>query len=86
VLQDVAPYVTVGGTPIAAHGINAEGLKRRGFDPETIAALKRAYRTLFKSGLTLAEARTELERQAAQVPAVGLIVAFLDTSTRGLLR
>jgi UDP-N-acetylglucosamine acyltransferase len=86
VLQDVAPYVTVGGSPIATHGINAEGLKRRGFDADTIAALKRAYRTLFKSGLTLAEARVELERQAAEVPAVGLIVSFLDTSTRGLLR
>jgi UDP-N-acetylglucosamine acyltransferase len=86
VLQDVAPYVTVGGTPVATHGINSEGLKRRGFDPDTIAALKRAYRTLFKSGLTLAEARAQLERQAAEVPAVGLIVSFLDTSTRGLLR
>jgi UDP-N-acetylglucosamine acyltransferase len=86
VLQDIAPYVTVGGSPVATHGINAEGLKRRGFSAEAIAALKRAYRTLFKSGLSLADARAELERQAIETPEVAAIVAFLETSTRGLLR
>ncbi len=84
--QDVVPYVTIGGVPPGAHGINAEGLKRRGFSPEAIAGLKRAYRTLFKSGLPLAEARAELERQAAEVPEVAAIVAFLGASTRGILR
>jgi len=48
--------------------------------------LKRAYRTLFKSGLSLADARAELERQAIETPEVAAIVAFLETSTRGLLR
>jgi UDP-N-acetylglucosamine acyltransferase len=86
VLQDVAPYVTVGGSPIATHGINAEGLKRRGFSAESIAALKRAYRTLFKSGLTLAEARADLEKQAQETPEVRALLDFLDHSTRGLLR
>lgn len=85
-VQDVVPYVTVGGVPPAAHGINAEGLKRRGFTPETIAELRRAYKTLFKSGLTLAEARCELEKQAAEAPEVASIVAFLAASTRGILR
>ncbi len=86
VLQDIVPYVTVGGSPIAAHGINAEGLKRRGFSAESIAALKRAYKTLFKSGLTLAEARAELEKQAQETPEVRTLLDFLDHSTRGLLR
>jgi UDP-N-acetylglucosamine acyltransferase len=86
VLQDIAPYVMVGGSPIATHGINAEGLKRRGFTPESIAALRRAYKTLFKSGLTLAEARAELEKQAAEAPDVRLILDFLEKSDRGLLR
>ncbi len=85
-VQDVVPFVTVGGVPPGAHGINAEGLKRRGFPPEAIAALRRAYKTLFKSGLTLAEARSELERQAQEAPEVGIVVAFLATSTRGILR
>jgi len=86
VLQDIAPYVMVGGSPVATHGINAEGLKRRGFTPDSIAALKRAYRTLFKSGLTLADARAELAAQAARDPDVKVILDFLETSTRGLLR
>ncbi len=86
VLQDIAPYVMVAGNPTVTHGINAEGLKRRGFSAEAIAALKRAYRTLFKSGLTLAEARAELERQAADSAEVRAILDFLGTSTRGLLR
>ena len=86
VLQDIPPYVTVAGHPCAPHGINAEGLKRRGFTPEALAALKRAYRTLYKSGLTLAEARAELERQAEAAPEVKAIVDFLETSTRGSVR
>jgi UDP-N-acetylglucosamine acyltransferase len=86
ILQDVPPYVTVAGQPCAPHGINSEGLKRRGFTPEAIAALKKAYKTLYKSGLAFAEARTELERQAAATPEVRPLVDFLATSTRGILR
>ncbi len=86
VLQDIPPYVTVAGQPCAPHGINSEGLKRRGFTPEAIAALKRAYKTLYKSGLGLAEARAALEEQAKLAPEVGAIVEFLATSTRGIVR
>jgi UDP-N-acetylglucosamine acyltransferase len=86
VTQDVPPYMTIAGNPTAAHGINAEGLKRRGFTPEAIAALKRAYRTLYKSGLTLAEAKAELARQAGEAPEVRAMLEFLETSTRGILR
>jgi len=85
-VQDVVPYVTVGGQPLGAVGVNAEGLKRRGFTPEAIAALKRAFKTLFKSGFTLAEAKEELARQAAQAAEVRPILEFLETSTRGILR
>ena len=86
VTQDVPPFVTIAGNPTAPYGINAEGLKRRGFTPEAIAALKRAYRTLYKSGLSLADARAELERQAAQTAEVRTLAEFLATSTRGILR
>jgi UDP-N-acetylglucosamine acyltransferase len=86
VLQDVPPFVTIAGNPCATYGINAEGLKRRGFTPEAIAGLKRAYKTLYKSGLTLADARTELERQAAELPEVRPLVEFLAQTTRGILR
>jgi len=86
ILQDVPTYVTVAGHPCAPHGINSEGLKRRGFTPGVIAAIKRAYRTLYKSGLAFAEAKAEIERQAAEVPEVKAMADFLATSTRGIVR
>ncbi len=86
VLQDIPPYVTVAGHPCAPHGINSEGLKRRGFTPEQVLALKRAYKTLYKSGLSLADARAALEAQAAEEPAVRALADFLATSTRGIVR
>ena len=84
--QDVPPFVMVAGNPTAPFGINAEGLKRRGFTPEAIAALKRAYRTLYKGGLTLADAKAELARQAEESPDIRPMLDFLEASTRGILR
>jgi len=84
--QDLPPFVTAAGNMARPYGINSEGLKRRGFTPDEIAALKRAYRTLYKSGLTLAEARTEIERQECSAPEVRALLDFLATSTRGIVR
>jgi UDP-N-acetylglucosamine acyltransferase len=86
ITQDVPPFMTIAGSPASPHGINAEGLKRRGFTPEAIAALRRAYRTLYKSGLTLAEAKAELASQAQESPEVRALLDFLGSSTRGILR
>jgi UDP-N-acetylglucosamine acyltransferase len=86
ILQDVPPYVLVAGQPCAPHGVNAIGLKRRGFSDAAIAAIKRAYRTLYRSGLTLSEAKAELAKQAESTPELRPMVAFLETSERGLLR
>jgi len=84
--QDLPPYVTAAGNTAKPYGINSEGLKRRGFSPASINALKRAYRTLYRSGLGLAEAKRELEAQAAEFPEVRLILDFLGRSQRGILR
>lgn len=86
VLQDVPPFVTVSGNPLAPHGINVEGLKRRDFTPEAIEALKKAYRTLYRSKLTLAEARAELAGQAEAAPEVRTLLTFLEGATRGIVR
>jgi UDP-N-acetylglucosamine acyltransferase len=86
VLQDVPPYVTASGDSAKPYGINSEGLRRRGFAADTINRLRRAYRTLYKSGLTLDEARRELELQVAACPEVQLLVDFLAASTRGIIR
>ncbi|WP_028916318.1 acyl-ACP--UDP-N-acetylglucosamine O-acyltransferase [Pseudoxanthomonas sp. J35] len=84
---DVTPYTMVGGNSIGRpRGINSEGLKRRGFSPERIAAIKRAYRTLFVAGLPLAEAREQLARQAEDSEDVRLLLEFLDSGERPLLR
>ncbi|MFM6923657.1 MAG: acyl-[acyl-carrier-protein]--UDP-N-acetylglucosamine O-acyltransferase, partial [Polynucleobacter victoriensis] len=63
--RDVPPYVMVAGTPCEPKGINAEGLKRRGYSAAQIANIKAAYRVLYRSGLKLAEASAELARLAA---------------------
>lgn len=70
-LHDVPPYVLATGNPSAPHGLNTEGLKRRGFEAETIAMLRRAYRTLYRSELTLAQARERLEAELAELVARG---------------
>jgi UDP-N-acetylglucosamine acyltransferase len=68
------------------YGLNSNGLKRRGFSPQTIAALKLAYRTLYRKGLGLAEARRELAVQAKECPEVQPLVDFLERSKRGIIR
>ena len=84
--QDLPPFVTAAGNMARPYGINSEGLRRRGFTADDIGALKRAYRTLYRSGLALAEARTKLEAQVAECRHVRELVEFLDRSKRGIIR
>ena len=84
--QDLPPYVTAAGNTARPYGINSEGLKRRGFSAAAISGLKAAYRTLYRSGLGLEDARRALEEQAAGCPEVRPILDFLQHSTRGILR
>jgi UDP-N-acetylglucosamine acyltransferase len=84
--QDLPPFVTAAGNMARPYGINSEGLKRRGFTPEAIAGLKRAYRTLYRSGHGLEEARQALQAQVAECPPVRDILEFLDRSKRGIIR
>jgi UDP-N-acetylglucosamine acyltransferase len=84
--QDLPPYVTAAGNMAKPYGINSEGLKRRGFSPDAIQGLRRAYRTLYRSGLGLEEARRELESQVAACTPVRAILEFLSNSKRGIIR
>jgi len=87
VFKDIPPYVMASGSDGAEpHGLNTEGLKRRGFSAEALAALKQAYKTLYKSGLTLEEAKQALAKQAEAEPAVQVLLDFLAHSTRGIIR
>ncbi len=84
--RDVPPYVTVAGSFAEPKGINSEGLKRRGFGSDRILSIRRAYKTLYKSGLPLAEAREELARVSSDAPDVKLMLDFIDRSQRSLVR
>ena len=89
--QDVPPFILAAGTPIAARGLNVEGLKRRGFSADDITALRRAYKLIYKSGLTLDEARSALAQQETELEGkaavhVASMRAFLDSASRGIVR
>ncbi len=86
VRQDIPPYITASGNPAAPYGINSEGLKRRGFSTDALGALKRAYKLLYRSGLSLAEARTAIETEAQTHPELKPLADFLAVSGRGIIR
>jgi UDP-N-acetylglucosamine acyltransferase len=86
-LQDVPPFVTASGNPAAPHGINGEGLKRRGYSAETIASIKRAYKTLYRSGLKLDEAVAAIAAEAqGDLAPLTALSDFLAAPGRGILR
>lgn len=86
VLKDIPAYVMAMGYPAQPHGLNTEGLKRRGFSVDSISLLRKAYKTLYRQGLTLAEALPLLQAEAAQQPALQVLVDSLNASTRGIIR
>jgi UDP-N-acetylglucosamine acyltransferase len=86
VLQDVPPFVTASGYPAIPHGTNSEGLRRRGFAASDITAIRRAYKTLYRSKLSFDEARAAIAAEAGTVPALGIMVKFLETPGRGIIR
>ena len=86
VLQDVPPFVTAAGYPAKPRGINSEGLRRRGFTAGDIAAVRRAYKALYRAKLPLEEARETIVSEAKAVPALALLDAFLETPGRGIIR
>ncbi|WP_413438868.1 acyl-ACP--UDP-N-acetylglucosamine O-acyltransferase [Sulfuriferula sp. GW1] len=86
VFKDIPPYIMAAGQPAAPYGINVEGLRRRGFSPESLAGLKRAYKTLYREGLTFSEAQQRLAEQAQEVAEVQLLVDFLGQADRGIIR
>ena len=84
---DVPPFTMVAGDAAGRpRGINSEGLKRRGFDADRIAAIKRAYRTLYVAGLPLAEAKQQLAEQAGASADVKALLHFIESGERPLQR
>jgi UDP-N-acetylglucosamine acyltransferase len=85
-LQDLPPFVTAAGNPAEPRSINAEGIKRRGFSPAEVTAVKRAFKTLYKSGMKLEEARAAIAADVVAAPQLALLSAFLDVPGRGIIR
>jgi UDP-N-acetylglucosamine acyltransferase len=86
IAKDVPPYVTIGGHPAVPRGINTEGLKRRQFSPETIAALRRAYRLLYLGNLSLVDAVASIRELAESEPELTRFADFLADSNRSIVR
>ncbi len=89
-LQDVPPFVMCSGNPAQAHGINVEGLRRRGFSAESITLLRRAYKAVYKEGRTVAQACAAIDEMAAsagaEAPHLVALREFLQSSKRGIVR
>jgi UDP-N-acetylglucosamine acyltransferase len=90
VSQDVPPFMMVDGNPLAVRGFNIEGLRRRGFGPERIAAVKQMHKLLYRQGLTLDAAREAIAQLAREIPTAAqdtsTMLDFLAQSTRGIAR
>ncbi len=86
VTKDVPPYVMASGNGAKPFGLNSEGLKRRGFTSETISAIKRAYKLLYRSGLTVDEARNQMTELAEDFNEVSEFSTFVANSSRGIIR
>ncbi|ALM83145.1 acyl-ACP--UDP-N-acetylglucosamine O-acyltransferase [Bordetella sp. N] len=89
-MQDTPPYVLSGGNPCRPVGINVEGLKRRGFSPAVISALRDAYKSIYRRGLSLQEAAAQLRERQEQEPetreALQVMLDFIEVSNRGIIR
>lgn len=84
--KDVPPYLMVAGHPAKPHGLNSEGLKRHGFSAETVKYLKQAYKIVYRSQLSVADAIARLEELVAECEDVAPMLEFLRNSQRGIVR
>jgi len=86
VLRDIPAYVMASGQSASAHGLNTEGLKRRGFSSEVILEIKRAYKVVYRKGLKLNDALEQLSGVASKIPEVAVFSDSIKNSDRGIIR
>ena len=85
-IQDVPPFTLAAGNRAITHGINVRGLRRRGFETDEISELKRAYKIIYRSGLTVSAALTEIESREWSSENVAVLTDFIKESKRGVIR
>jgi UDP-N-acetylglucosamine acyltransferase len=86
VVQDVPPYMMVDGNPAETRTINKVGLERNGVTEEAQAALRQAYKILFRDGLAIPNALARIESELPPLPEIGHLVQFFRTSERGVTK
>lgn len=86
VSKDIPAYVTVNGQPAEAKTVNVEGLRRRGFSADAITAIRRAYKIIYRQGLTADDAVAKLAAMADSHPEIDLLIESVRTSKRGIVR
>lgn len=86
ITKDVLPYLMIAGQTSESCGLNSVGLKRRGFSRDEIENIRQAYKIIFRRGLTVKEAKLELEPLALNCDKVKQMLEGLESSTRGILR
>ncbi|VAW94813.1 Acyl-[acyl-carrier-protein]--UDP-N-acetylglucosamine O-acyltransferase [hydrothermal vent metagenome] len=84
--KDVLPFLMVSGHMAKPHGLNTEGLKRRGFSSDALSQLRKAYKIIYRSGNTLTQAVTQLEPMAESCDEIAQLLMFIKASTRGIVR
>ncbi len=84
--KDVLPFLMVSGHMAKPHGLNTEGLKRRGFSSDALSQLRKAYKIIYRSGNTLTQAVTQLEPMAENCDEIAQLLTFIKGSTRGIVR
>jgi UDP-N-acetylglucosamine acyltransferase len=86
VTQDIVPYVTTGGYPLKTLSVNRIGLERRGFTPDQIGAISKAFRTVFRAGLNMTQAIEKLNAEGPHTPETALMIEYASRSERGIIR
>ena len=86
IVKDVLPYILVSGNTAKPSGLNREGLKRNGFDSNTIKLLKKAYKIIYREGLTLSNALEELMKLSTESKDIEALYSFIASSERGIIR
>lgn len=84
--QDIPPYMMANGQRAKLYGLNTVGLKRHNFSPEAVSNLKKAYRTIFRSGLTVKNALDQVQAEIKNSPEVDHLISFIKSSERGITR
>ena len=86
VFKDIPAYIMASGNPAAPHGMNFEGMRRRGWSDKTIRSLRKAYKVVYRQGLKVGEAVEVLQGMVVETPEIQALIDSLQSSTRGIIR